>query len=108
MSFLWNKSKHSKAENVQINLNGCSIPNAEKYEYLGVVMDKNLNLTEHLEQMIKKASSRVKLLSRIQEVYLSISLLFSFIFLAWLFSLDSKLVKYKAIRCLLLSLCLAL
>ena len=54
----------AKAENFQINMNGCSIP--EKYEYLGVVMEKNLNLTEHLEKMIKKASPRVKLLSKIR------------------------------------------
>ena len=57
--------KTAKAETFEIDLNGCSIPNVEKYEYLGIVMDENLNLTEHFEKVIKKASSRIKLLSRI-------------------------------------------
>jgi len=56
----------ANAANFQINMTGCSIPNVEKYEYLGVVMDKNLNLTEHLEKLVKKVPSRVKLLSRIR------------------------------------------
>ena len=55
--------KTAQAESFEISMNGCSIPNAEKYEHLGVVMDRNLNLTEDLKKMIKKAFSRVKLLS---------------------------------------------
>ena len=37
------------------------------YEYLGVKMDKNLNYAEHLEKTLNKASSSVKLLSRIRQ-----------------------------------------
>ena len=56
----------TKTESFEISMNGCSIPNVGKSEYLGVVMDKSLNLTGNLEKMIKKASSRVKMLSRIR------------------------------------------
>ena len=58
--------KTAKAETFEINMNEYSIPNAEKYEYLGVVMDKNLNLTEYFEKMIIKAPLRAKLLSKIR------------------------------------------
>jgi len=62
MCFVSNKSKNSKSRN-SLNKNRCCIRNAEMYEYLGVMMDKNWNLTKHFEKMIKKASSRVKLFS---------------------------------------------
>ena len=61
----WTNQKTAKAGTFEINMNRCSIRNIEKYEYLGIVMDKNLNLTEHFEKMIKKASSRIKLWQRL-------------------------------------------
>ena len=37
------------------------------YKYLGVYLDNHLNLHHHFEKVYKKASSRIKLLSRIRE-----------------------------------------
>lgn len=37
------------------------------YKYLGVYLDKHMNLQHHFEKVYKKASARVKLLSRIRE-----------------------------------------
>ena len=37
------------------------------YNYLGVLMDKSLSYKEHIEKVLKKANSRVRLLSSIRQ-----------------------------------------
>ena len=51
---------------LNVKMHGVQVIETETYEYLGVKMNKNLNLIEHLERTCKKASSRVKLLPRIR------------------------------------------
>ena len=57
----------SKSKPLQVKMNEQSISESQKYEYLGVILDKNLNFDEHLEKTFKKVSSRIKLLSRVGE-----------------------------------------
>lgn len=57
----------SRSRPIEIKINGTTIVQSQVYEYLGVKMDKNLNYAEHLENTLKKASARVKLLSRIRQ-----------------------------------------
>ena len=58
--------KIARSENFVIKMNGTQITESHAYEYLGVIMDKNLNYLEHLNKIQKKAASRVRLLSRIR------------------------------------------
>lgn len=58
--------KAARSENFLIKMNGAQITESHSYEYLGVIMDKNLNYLEHLDKIQKKAASRVRLLSRIR------------------------------------------
>ena len=51
---------------MEVKINQTKITESDVYEYLGVKMDKNLTFSDHLEKTIKKATSRIKLLSRIQ------------------------------------------
>ncbi len=55
--------KTVRSENLGIKMNGTQIKELNSYEYLGVTMDKNLN---YLNKILKKATSRVHLLSRIR------------------------------------------
>ena len=59
-------SKLSKLDEISINIQGKPVHRTTKYEYLGVIMDKHLNYTSHLDRMYKRASSRIKLLARIR------------------------------------------
>ena len=52
---------------MEIKINQTKITKSDVYEYLGVKMDKNLTFCDHLEKTVKKATSRVKLLSRIRQ-----------------------------------------
>ena len=56
----------SKSKPMEIKINNTKITESKEYEYLGVKMDKNLTFSDHFEKTIKKATSRVKLLSRIR------------------------------------------
>ena len=58
--------KTSKSAAFEVKLNGLKIAESAAYKYLGVVMDKSLTYAEHIKKTLKKASSRVKLLSRIR------------------------------------------
>ena len=58
--------KTARSENFVIKMNGTQITESHAYEYLGVIMDKNLNYLEHLNKIQKKGASRVRLLSRIR------------------------------------------
>ena len=51
---------------MEVQINQTKITESDVYEYLGVKMDKNLTFSDHLEKTIKKATSRIKLLSRIR------------------------------------------
>ena len=51
-------------DSLTITHNGTSINLAESYKYLGITLTKALNMTNHLEDTIKKASSRICLLRR--------------------------------------------
>ena len=56
----------SKSKPMEIKINNTKIAESKEYEYLGVKLDKNLTFSDHFEKTIKKATSRVKLLSRIR------------------------------------------
>ena len=51
---------------MEIKMNGVDVTESTFYESLGVIMDKSLTLTGHLNKVIKKASSRTDLLNRIR------------------------------------------
>ncbi|CAB4037008.1 Hypothetical predicted protein [Paramuricea clavata] len=59
--------KLRKSPKVQVKINEIPINEAESYEYLGVELDKSLNYNSHIDRTIKKASAKVKLLSRIRQ-----------------------------------------
>ena len=56
----------SGSKPMEVKINHSKITESDVYEYLGVKMDKNLTFSDHLEKTIKKATSRVKVLSRIR------------------------------------------
>ena len=56
----------SRSKPMKVKINQTKITESDVYEYLGVKMDKNLTFSDHLEKTAKKATSRVKLLSRIR------------------------------------------
>jgi hypothetical protein len=58
--------KLKKANKIEILLNNNIINETTNYEYLGVLFDKSLNYTAHLDRVYKKAASRIRLLSRIR------------------------------------------
>ena len=51
---------------MEVQINQTKITESDAYEYLRVKMDKNLTFSDHLEKTVKKATSRVKLLTRIR------------------------------------------
>ena len=51
---------------MEVKINQTKITESDVYEYLGVKMDKNLTFSYHLEKTVRKATSRVTLLSRIR------------------------------------------
>ena len=57
----------AKSKPLEIKMNEQSIAESQNYEYLGVILDKNLNFNEHLEKTFNKVSSRIKLLSRVRQ-----------------------------------------
>ena len=59
--------KLSKQPNVEIKIYNQTIHETKSYKYLGVDLDNHLNLHQHFDNVYKKASARVKLLSRIRE-----------------------------------------
>ena len=59
--------KTSRSSKLDLKINGTQITKSKGYEYLGVYMDKNLSYCEYLNKTLKKASSRVRMLSRIRQ-----------------------------------------
>ena len=51
----------------EVKLHGVKITVSTSYNYLGVLMNKSLPYKEHIEKVLKKANSRVKLLSHIRQ-----------------------------------------
>ena len=58
--------KLAKTDAIEINMIGQKIVESDRYEYLGITLDKNLNLLGQFEKMYKKVSSRIKLLARVR------------------------------------------
>ena len=56
----------SRNNTVNITMNGEKICETESYKYLGMTLDKNLNLQSHVHNIHKKVASRIKLLGRIR------------------------------------------
>ena len=47
-------------------MDGVDVTECSTYEYLGVTMDKNLTLADHVNKVIKKTMSRTNFLGRIR------------------------------------------
>ena len=58
--------KKSKAKPMEIKMHGVDVVESSTYEYLGVTMDKNLTLADHMNKVIRKTTSRTNLLGRIR------------------------------------------
>ena len=58
--------KIKKSTEVKIVFNNSTVTETRTYKYLGVLFDKSLNYAAHLDKVYKKASGRIKLLSRIR------------------------------------------
>ena len=54
---------------MEIKIHNQTIHETRSYKYLGIDLDNHLNLHQHSDNVYKKASSRVKLLSRIREKF---------------------------------------
>ena len=61
------RKRLAKQPTVNIKIYDKAINYSKVYRYLGVYLDNLLNLQQHFEKVYKKASARVKLLSRIRE-----------------------------------------
>ena len=62
-------AKRKKIEHdVIIEINSRPISNTDKYKYLGIHLDPSLSLTDHVQKVCKKASSRLGLLRRIRPI----------------------------------------
>ena len=59
--------KMSGVSGFEVRLHGMKITVSTFYNCLGVIMDKSLSYKEHIETVLKKANSRVKLLSHIKQ-----------------------------------------
>ena len=59
--------KLSKQPSVEIKIHNQAIHETRSYKYLCIDLDNHLNLHQHFDNVYKKASNRVKLLSRIRE-----------------------------------------
>ena len=59
--------KTSRSSKLDLEINGAQITESNGYEYLGIYMDKNLSYREYLKKTLKKASSCVRMLSRIRQ-----------------------------------------
>ena len=57
--------KLAKADEIEVSINNQKIVKSDRYEYLGMQLDKNLNMLSQFEKMYKKVSSRIKLLARV-------------------------------------------
>ena len=71
VSIIWlvlygTSKKLNKSRKVQVKINGTKISEAESYKYLVAEMDKSLN-NKHIDSTVRKASAKVKLLSRIRQ-----------------------------------------
>ena len=51
---------------MKIKMDGVDVMESSTYEYLGVTIDKNLTLADHMNKFIKKAMTRTNLLNRIR------------------------------------------
>ena len=58
--------RSSKNDTVDITMNWKKFSETENYKYLGVTLDKNLNLQSHFDKIHMKMASRIKLLERIR------------------------------------------
>ena len=59
-------SRLSNQPKCTININLTEINNPDNYEYLGVTLDKHVNLQAHYRKVQKKISARINLLARIR------------------------------------------
>ena len=58
--------KLKKLPKIQITINGVIVNEVVSYKYLGVILDKHLNLHLQIHQLCKSTSSKIKLLKRIR------------------------------------------
>ena len=58
--------KLRRMERISVIVNHTPVNEADSYEYLGVRLDKNLTLHEHVHNIYKRTLTRVKLLQRIR------------------------------------------
>ena len=59
--------KLKNLDQINVEMNGVAINQTRSYKYLGVTLDQSLNYIDHLDTMYKKASARVKLLSKVRQ-----------------------------------------
>ena len=63
---LFGTSQKVKNQSLDISYRFTKITNTTCYKYLGVKLDQNLSLSEHIESLYKKASSRLYLMKRVR------------------------------------------
>ena len=63
---LFGTSQKVKNQSLDISYRFTKITNTTCYKYLGVKLDQNLSLSEHIESVYKKASSRLYLMKRVR------------------------------------------
>ena len=54
-------------ERISVTICGENVNQSTSYDYLGVTLDDKLTLTEYLQKLYKKGSTRLKLLSTVRE-----------------------------------------
>ena len=67
VSFFQSLSNEGTASYLGVKIYDKTINESKVCKYLGVYLDNHLNLQQNFEKVYKKASARVKLLSRIRE-----------------------------------------
>ena len=63
---LFGTNQKIKNKSLDISYRFAKISNTTNYKYLGVRLDQNLSLSEHIESVYKKASSRLYLMKRVR------------------------------------------
>ena len=57
---------NKSSESISLNIHGNPVSVTDCYKCLGVTLDRRLNMNQHIENVFKRASSRIKLLRKIR------------------------------------------
>ena len=72
LSMIFSKTKHMTIQHTkpdlepEVHVNNKCVSTVKSYEYLGMILDNKLSMNDHIDNMWKKASTKVGILSKIR------------------------------------------